>query len=62
MVDQPIDRPLRTHRTTQTEKMHIDIQASSGIQTHDPSIGAGKDSSCRDHTATVIHAKVVLQA
>jgi hypothetical protein len=52
MGDQPVARPLPTHRTKQTEQMHTDIHASSGIRTHDPSIRAGEDVSClrpRDH-------------
>jgi hypothetical protein len=45
--DQPIARPLPTHRTTQTQKKtHTDIHTSSVIRTHDPSVRAGEDSSC----------------
>jgi hypothetical protein len=40
--DQPVARPLSIHRTTH----NTDIHASGGIQTHDPSVRAGKDSSC----------------
>jgi hypothetical protein len=32
--------------STNTEKTHTDIHASSGIWTHDPSVWAGEDSSC----------------
>jgi hypothetical protein len=39
--NQPVSRPLPTHRTTQT-----DIHVSSGIRTHDPSVWAGEDGSC----------------
>jgi hypothetical protein len=39
--DQPVARPLPTHRTTQThKKTHTDIHASSGIRTPDPSVRA----------------------
>jgi hypothetical protein len=45
--DQPVVRPLLTQRATQTQKnAHTDIHAWSGIRTHDPSVRAGKDSSC----------------
>jgi hypothetical protein len=40
--DQPITRPLPTHRIN----AHTDIHVLSGIRTHDPSIQASKDSSC----------------
>jgi hypothetical protein len=43
--DQPVARPLPTHRTTQTQT-HKDIHVLSGIRTHDPSIRANEDSSC----------------
>jgi hypothetical protein len=39
--DQPVARPLPTHRTTQT-----DIHALSGTRTHDLSVRASEDSSC----------------
>jgi hypothetical protein len=38
--DQPVARPLPTHRTTQTEYTHTNNYASSGIRTHDLSNGA----------------------
>jgi hypothetical protein len=42
--DQPVERPLLIHRTTQTQNKHnIDICALSGIQTHDLSVPAGED-------------------
>jgi hypothetical protein len=44
--DQPVARPLPTHRTTQTQYKHTDIHALSGIRNHDPSVLAGGDSSC----------------
>jgi hypothetical protein len=50
--DQPVARPLPTHRTTQTQNKRTDIHASGGIRTHDPSVRAGEDSTClrpRDH-------------
>jgi hypothetical protein len=41
--DQPVARPLPTHKTTRTQnKLH----AWSGIRTHDPSVRASEDSSC----------------
>jgi hypothetical protein len=44
--DQPVARPLPTHRTTQTQKKRqTDIHALSGIRTHDPSVWASEDSS-----------------
>jgi hypothetical protein len=44
--DQPVARPLPTHRTTQTEQTHTDIHALSGIRTHDYSVRTGEDGSC----------------
>jgi hypothetical protein len=38
--DQPVARPLPTHRTTQTHNKHTVIHTSSGIRTHDPSVWA----------------------
>jgi hypothetical protein len=38
--DQPVARLLPTHRT------NTDIHTSSGIRTHDPSVGADEDGSC----------------
>jgi hypothetical protein len=41
--DQPVARPLYLH----TEHKHTsDIQALSGIRTHDPSVRASEDTSC----------------
>jgi hypothetical protein len=40
--DQPVARPLPTHRIN----AHTDIHALSGILTHDPSVRASEDSSC----------------
>jgi hypothetical protein len=48
MGDQPVERPLPTHRTTQIQNKHT--HASSGIRTHDPSARAGKDGSCESAT------------
>jgi hypothetical protein len=44
--DQPVARPLPTHRTTQTQNICTGIEASSGIRTHDPSVRVGEDGSC----------------
>jgi hypothetical protein len=33
---------------------HTDMHTSSGIRTHDPSISAGKDSSCFRHATTAM--------
>lgn len=44
-VDQPVVRPLPTHRTTRTQKK-TDIHASSGILTHDSRVWEDEDSSC----------------
>jgi hypothetical protein len=49
MGDQLVARSLSKHRTTQTQKnahTHTsDIQALSGIQTHDHGLRASEDSS-----------------
>jgi hypothetical protein len=53
--DQPVAMPLHAHRTAQTQnKRTQDIHASSGFRTHDPSVRAGEDGSCRRPGATVI--------
>jgi hypothetical protein len=48
--DEPVARPLPTHRKTQTLNKRTltsaDIRASSGIRAHDPSVSAREDSSC----------------
>jgi hypothetical protein len=44
--DQPVARPLHTHKTTQTQNKRTDTHASSGIRTSDPSFWAGEDGSC----------------
>jgi hypothetical protein len=45
--DQPVARPLPTHRTTQTQnKRSHDIHALNGIRNHDPSVGEIENSSC----------------
>jgi hypothetical protein len=46
MADQPVARQLPTHGTTQSQNKRTDIQASSGIRTHDPSARTGEDISC----------------
>jgi hypothetical protein len=38
MGDQPVPRPLPTHRAAQTQNKDTDTYALSGIQTHDPSV------------------------
>jgi hypothetical protein len=43
--DQSVARPLTTHRQHK-HRINADIHASIGIQTHDPSVLAGEDSSC----------------
>jgi hypothetical protein len=48
--DQPVARPLLTHRTAHTAEIH----ASSGIRTHDPSVRAGEDGSCLIRPAALI--------
>jgi hypothetical protein len=40
--DQPIARPLPTHKTTQTQNR----RTHSGIRTHDPSVLGSEDNSC----------------
>jgi hypothetical protein len=45
--DQPVARPLPTHKTTQIYTKHTpDIYTSSGIRTYVLSVCAGQDSSC----------------
>jgi hypothetical protein len=47
--DQPVARPLSTHRTTQTQNKRIhtpNIHALSGIRTHDRSVRSSEGSSC----------------
>jgi hypothetical protein len=50
--DQPVARPLPTHRTTQTQNKRIDtpsppnIHILSGIRSHDPNVRAIEESSC----------------
>jgi hypothetical protein len=44
--NQPVVRPLPTHKATQTEQTYTDIHALSGIRIHDPTVQAGEDSSC----------------
>jgi hypothetical protein len=51
--DQPVTRPLPTHRTTQTQKKRTDRHPClEWFRTHDPSVPVGEDGSClrpRDH-------------
>jgi hypothetical protein len=43
---QPVAKPLPAHRTTQTQNKRTQISNSAiGIQTNDPSVRAGEDSS-----------------
>jgi hypothetical protein len=42
--DQPVARPLRTHRTTQ-HKINTDINELSGVQTHDPSVRGNEENA-----------------
>jgi hypothetical protein len=44
--DQPVARPLPTHRTAETQNKWTDIHASSGIWIYDPSVRVGEDESC----------------
>jgi hypothetical protein len=46
MGDQTIARQLPAHKTQQTEKIHTDNHASSGIRKHDTSVQVGEDTSC----------------
>jgi hypothetical protein len=58
--DQPVARPLPTHRTKQTQ-MHTDIHALSGIRNHDPSVRASEDSLClRPHGHCDRHNNFIL--
>jgi hypothetical protein len=48
MSDLPVARPLPKHRITETQIKRIhspNIQAFSGIRTHDPSVRASEDRS-----------------
>jgi hypothetical protein len=49
MGDQPLTRPLPTHRAT-----HTDIHASSGIRTRNPVLGQVKTVRALGSAATVI--------
>jgi hypothetical protein len=44
--DQPVARPLPTHRKTQTQNKPTDIHALSGIRIHDPRVRVSENSSC----------------
>jgi hypothetical protein len=44
--DQPVGRPLPTHRRTQIQNKRTHIHALSGIRTHDPCVRADEDGSC----------------
>jgi hypothetical protein len=49
MGDQPVARPLPTHRTTQTQNKrtrNTDVHVLSGIRAHDPSVRTSEDNSC----------------
>jgi hypothetical protein len=43
--DQPVAMPLSTYTATQSQNKLI-LHASSGIRTHDSSVGWGEDGSC----------------
>jgi hypothetical protein len=54
MSDKPVARPLPIHRTTQQRiNAYTDINAFSGIRTHDPNVRASEDSHALYRTATV---------
>jgi hypothetical protein len=58
--DQPVARPLPTHRTTHTIKPHnTDNHTLSGIRTHNPSIRASENSSSLDRAATVVGCSIM---
>jgi hypothetical protein len=60
--DQPVTRPLPTHRTVQTKNKRTQTSnASSGIRTHVPSVRADEDSSCLSGGATVIRFSNILR-
>jgi hypothetical protein len=46
MGDQPVARPLHTHRRAYAQNKHTDIYDSSGIRTQDPSVREDEDSTC----------------
>jgi hypothetical protein len=46
-ADQPAARPLPTQGSMDAEEKQAHIHASNGIRTHDPSVRAGEDISCR---------------
>jgi hypothetical protein len=58
MSDQPVARPLHTHRTTQTQNKRTQKHPClfSGIRTHDPSIRATKTVHALDRVVTIISA------
>jgi hypothetical protein len=47
--DQPIERPLPTQNNTNTEEKRTDIHASSGIQTHESSVGLAEGNHACGH-------------
>jgi hypothetical protein len=44
--DQPVARPLLTHRTTQTQNKRTQTSMPHWDRTHDPSVRADEDGSC----------------
>jgi hypothetical protein len=45
---------------TNTEQSHTDIHTLSGIRTHDSSVRAGEDSSCRRHRSHCYRHRIVV--
>jgi hypothetical protein len=52
--DQPIARPLPTHRTTQTQNKRRQTTALSGIRTHNPAFQHAETVHALGRTATLI--------
>jgi hypothetical protein len=46
MGDQSVARLLPAHSTAHKHRINTDINALSGIRTHDPSVQVSEDSSC----------------
>jgi hypothetical protein len=59
--DQPVARPLPTHRRTQTQNKRKHIHALTGVRTRDPNVQAGEEGSClrlRGHCDLHFHISV----
>jgi hypothetical protein len=52
--DQPVARPILTHRTTQTQSAHTEIHALSWIRTQDPSVRGAKRVYVLNRAVTMI--------